>query len=112
MVKKLTEKQMECLWNLPNPGDDWRTPMYMGAWNSSHHSGTLRQLAIMGLAVRKFRYSDAEPETPEEVKTGKRYINGRRYWLSGPYKYQATAEGKARWRAQLAEERALEQEDK
>lgn len=102
-MTRLTANQMDVLWQLPGPNEDMVQPMDIGAWNSSHHSGTLRQLAIMGLVVRQDRYGLRPPHTPEEVKSGIRYRDGKRYRLRGPYRYKATAEGKARWRAQREE---------
>lgn len=73
---------------------EWAIPMDLGSWDASHHSGTLRVLAIHGLAERKHRYFP-DPQTPEEVKTGRRHRVGKTYRLRGPYTYRITYAGRA-----------------
>ena len=100
---RLTEKHLDVLQYLAshrrsfergNGTLEWALPMELGAWDGSHHSGTLRTLAIHGLAERKHRYFP-DPQTPEEVKTGRRHRDGKTYRLRGPYRYRITDAGLA-----------------
>lgn len=99
---KLTEKHTDVLQSLDahyrsfkrNTGTlEWAIPMDLGAWDGSHHSGTLRTLAIHGLVARKHR-NFPNPQTPEEVKTGRRHRDGKTYRLQGPYSYRITDAGR------------------
>ena len=49
---KLSERQLDVLDSL-TLFKDWVTPRFVGARDSSHHSGTLRDLAKLGLVDRK-----------------------------------------------------------
>ena len=81
--------------------DDWRgylwqletaRPMDVGGWNGSHHSNTLRQLAIKGLVLRG---SYRRFQTPERLRAGPK-VKGSR----GSYRYQITEAGTEAYRVE------------
>lgn len=56
---RITERQLDLVQTLANATGDvgrgagWRTPMYVGGGDWSHHSATLRQLVRLGLIEGK-----------------------------------------------------------
>jgi hypothetical protein len=58
MSIRLTENELEVLLAMQG-SNEWLRPMDVGAWDSSHHSGTLKRLAAKGLVLRKRRYPGA-----------------------------------------------------
>lgn len=73
--RKLTENQREVLDALVMSGQPWHRLMDIGAWNGSHHSTTVRQLARAGLAEC-------------------RVVGGSMTVTRKTYRYRATTEGK------------------
>lgn len=87
--RPLTERDIETLAYLTNPRDPtaapWHTPLDLGAYNGSHHSGTLAKLAKRGLVQFKQR---GTPD-PDDGENGKKIWRGR-----GSKTYRITAAGK------------------
>ena len=69
----------------------WARPMDVGAWDASHHSGTLRQLAIEGLVECRSRHG-VRILTPEELRgRPQKMERGRR---GSPKVYRITEAGR------------------